>query len=272
MPQAGSDDDPAWDDPELRRLVVSLGLVDPAGGRRWMFEATPDFREQLHRLNRRVPTRSGPAPDGIFLTHAHIGHYVGLMFLGHESLGASGVSVHAMPRMAGFLTDNGPWSQLVEYGNIELRALRADSAVDLGNGLEVTPFLVPHRQEFAEVVGFRIDGPERSALFIPDIDSWEELEEAGTRIEDLIASVDVAYLDATFYANGEIPGRDMSGFPHPFIVHSMERLSSLPAAERDKVRFIHLNHTNPALRAGEELQAIEARGFHVAKEGEVFGL
>jgi len=272
VPQAGYDDDPAWADPDLRRLVVSLGLVDPVGGRRWMFEATPDFREQLHRLNRLEPKRSVPVPDGIFLTHAHIGHYVGLMFLGHESLGASGVPVQAMPRMTEFLRSNGPWSQLVAYGNIELRPLRADSTVDLGSGLEVTPFLVPHRQEFAEVVGFRIDGPERSALFVPDIDSWEELDEAGIRIEDLIASVDVAYLDATFYANGEIPGRDMTGFPHPFISRSMARFSSLPAAERDKIRFIHLNHTNPALREGKELRAIEARGFHVAKEGEVFPL
>ena len=272
VPQAGSDTDPAWADPDLRRLVVSLGLIDPVGGRRWMFEATPDFREQLHRLNRLTPTRSSPIPDGIFLTHAHIGHYVGLMFLGHESLGAAGVPVHAMPRMAGFLRDHGPWSQLVEYGNIELRALQADSAAQLGNGLEVTPFVVPHRQEFAEVVGFRIDGPKRSALFIPDIDSWEELDEAGTRIEDLIASVDVAFLDGTFFANGEIPGRDMSGFPHPFISHSMARLSSLPAAEREKIRFIHLNHTNPALREGEERRAIEAAGFHVAQEGEMVGL
>jgi len=272
VPQAGSDDDPAWADPALRRLVVSLGLVEPTGGRRWLFEATPDFREQLHRLNRLAPTRSAPVLDGVFLTHAHIGHYVGLMFLGHESLGAAGVPVHAMPRMTEFLRSNGPWSQLVEYGNIDLRSLWSDSAVDLGNGLEVTPFLVPHRQEFAEVVGFRIDGPDRSALFIPDIDSWEELDEAGTRIEDLISSVDVAYLDATFYANGEIPGRDMSGFPHPFISHSMARFSSLPAAERDKIRFIHLNHSNPALRDGEELRAIEAGGFHVAKEGEVFRL
>lgn len=272
VPQAGSDDDPAWADPDLRRLVVSLGLVDPASGRRWMFEATPDFREQLHRLNRTAPPRSGPGLDGIFLTHAHIGHYAGLIFLGHESLGASGVPVYAMPRMREFLQRNGPWSQLVRYGNIELRPLAADAAVDLGNGLKVTPFRVPHRQEYAEVVGFRIDGPNRSALFLPDIDSWEELDDAGSRIEDLIAAVDVAYLDATFYANGEIPGRDMSGFPHPFISHSMERFSGLPAAERDKIRFIHLNHTNPALREGKERRTIEARGFHVAKEGEVLEL
>lgn len=272
VPQAGSRDDPAWTNPGLRRLVVSLGLVDPATGRRWMFEATPDFREQLHRLNRVAPSESVPGLDGIFLTHAHIGHYTGLIFLGHESLGASGVPVYAMPRMADFLERNGPWSQLVRYENIELRALAAGSAVELGDGLRVTPFSVPHRQEYAEVVGYRIEGPNRSALFLPDVDSWQEMDEAGSRIEDLIASVDVAYIDATFYANGEIAGRDMSGFPHPFIAQSMERFSSLPSAERNKIRFIHLNHTNPALREGEERLKIETGGFQVAKEGELFEL
>jgi pyrroloquinoline quinone biosynthesis protein B len=188
------------------------------------------------------------------------------MFLGHESMGASGVPVYAMPRMGAFLARNGPWSQLVAYENIELRVLAAGEAVPLNERLTVTPFLVPHRQEFSEVVGYRIDGPRRSALFIPDIDGWEEWDEAGTRVEDMLADVDVAFLDATFYADGEIPGRDMSGFPHPFITHSMERFGPLPAEVRGRVRFIHLNHTNPALRSGSEARrAVEAAGFHVAE-------
>ena len=141
--------------------------------------------------------------------------------------------------------------------------------VVLNQRISVTPLLVPHRQEFSEVVGLRIEGPNRSVLFIPDIDSWEEWEETGTRIEDEIARVDVAYLDATFFANGEIPGRDMTGFRHPFITHSMERFRDLPDMERAKVRFIHLNHTNPALWADTEArQTIEANGFRVAEEGE----
>lgn len=266
VPQAGSTGAAGWHDPSRRRLVVSLGLVDPATGGRWMFEATPDFRLELERLDEVYPVEERPGLDGIFLTHAHIGHYTGLMFLGHESMGASGVPVYAMPRMREFLAANGPWSQLVDYRNIELRSLENGVPVRLTERLTVTPFLVPHRQEYAEVVGFRIDGPERSALFIPDIDSWEEWEARGTRIEGLLAGVDVAYLDATFYANGEIPGRNMSGFPHPFITHSMERFASLPAEVRGRVRFIHLNHTNPALWEGTDARrAIESGGFHVAE-------
>jgi pyrroloquinoline quinone biosynthesis protein B len=269
IPQAGSPDHPAWVNTDLRRRVVSLGLVEPATGQRWIFEATPDFREQLHLLDEIAPVDASPGLAGIFLTHAHIGHYTGLIFLGHESLGAREVPVFAMPGMRHFLSNNGPWSQLVGYGNIVLRALEAGTPVPLGDRLSVTPFLVPHRQEFAEVVGFRIEGPNRTVLFIPDIDSWEEWDAWGVSIEDEIASVDVAYLDATFFADGELPGRDMSGFPHPFIAHSMERFGALPEAERGKIRFIHLNHSNPAADPDAAVRAeIEAGGFFVAAEGE----
>jgi pyrroloquinoline quinone biosynthesis protein B len=241
-----------------------------------MFEATPDFREQLRALHEAPPrdVRSNALPvDGIFLTHAHMGHYTGLMFLGHESMGARGVPVYAMPRLAGFLETNGPWSQLVRLKNIEVRGLEAGSAVECGtSGVRVTPVVVPHRQEYSEVVGYRIEGPRRRVLFIPDIDSWEQWDAMGVRLEDELARVDVAYLDGTFFANGEIPGRDMTGFPHPFITRTMERLAGLPSRERAKVRFIHLNHTNPALWPGRERDAVEAAGFAVAEEGERVGL
>ncbi|PWE16963.1 pyrroloquinoline quinone biosynthesis protein PqqB [Marinicauda salina] len=273
-PQLGAFDDPAWDDPEARLYATSLGLVDHRTGERWLFEATPDMRPQVHALTVAAGARDdAPLLDGIFLTHAHIGHYAGLVFLGHESLGASGIVVHAMPRMAGFLRDNGPWSQLVAYGNIALSELAPGAAVDLGDEVSVTPFLVPHRQEFSEVVGYRIEGPEASALFLPDIDSWEDWDAMGVRIEDAIAEVDIAFLDATFFADGEIPGRDMSGFPHPFIRHSMDRFADLAAAERAKVRFIHLNHTNPARDPdGDAAQEIRARGFGLARRGETICL
>ncbi|MEM6645526.1 MAG: MBL fold metallo-hydrolase [Bacteroidota bacterium] len=270
VPQAGNTADAGWTDPAKRRHVVSLAVVDPVTRQRWLFDATPDLPEQLYHLDQIAPTDAPkPGLNGVFLTHAHIGHYTGLMYFGHEVMGAQQVPVHAMPRMADFLRTNGPWSQLVRYGNIDLRTLQADSAIVINDRLRVTPLLVPHRQEFSEVVGFRIEGPTASALFIPDIDSWEDWDAEGTRIEDEIAKVDVAYLDATFYANGEIPGRDMSGFPHPFITHSMERFADLPASEKAKVRFIHLNHTNPALWEGTEARrTIAENGFRVAVEGE----
>lgn len=271
VPQAGTKAHDAWK-AERKRHASCLAIVDPATSQRWLIDATPDFPEQLNLLDRLVPVLDRPGLAGIFLTHAHVGHYTGLMFLGHEVMGTKGIPVFAMPRMHSFLFTNGPWSQLVRYGNIHLQPLRAGVKVTLTSSLSITPILVPHRQEFSEVVGYRIDGPKSAALYIPDIDSWEQLDSMGTRIEDLIAAVDVAYIDGTFFENGEIPGRDMTGFPHPFITHSMKRFAALPEREKRKVRFIHLNHTNPALWQSAERRAIEAAGFRVAEEGERFRL
>jgi len=273
-PQAGSQDHEQWRDPQRTRTAACLAIVDPRSSKRWMIDCTPDFPEQLHALDEiAAPNGERPGLDGIFLTHAHIGHYTGLMFAGHEVMGSKDIPVFAMPRMREFLSTNGPWDQLVRYDNIVLRPLEDGAAVALAPGLSITPFLVPHRQEYTEVVGYRIDGPRRSVIFIPDIDSWEEFDEAGTRIESLIESVDVAFLDATFFSGDEMPGRDMSGFPHPFITHSMKRFAPLPESERAKVRFIHLNHTNPALwPTTDARKTLEAAGFRVAEELERFEL
>lgn len=270
VPQTGNHVHPGWTDPERAERVVSLGLVDPGSGERWLFEATPDLRSQWYTLDTMAGTRKQRTPDGVFLTHAHIGHYTGLMFFGHESLGAQDVAVYAMPRMARFLSDNGPWSQLVKYGNIALQPMAADSTMSVSERLRVTPIEVPHRQEFTEVVGYIVEGPSRRVLFIPDIDSWEEWD---TSLTDILATVDIAYIDATFYANGEIPGRDMSGFPHPFISHTMDVLASAADTTKAKIRFIHMNHTNPVLvRHSPERLAVLDAGFGIAVEGEIVEL
>jgi pyrroloquinoline quinone biosynthesis protein B len=268
VPQAGTKRPSAWRG-TARRRVVCIGIADPASRQRWMIEATPDFREQLHALDEMAPVEEAPGLDGLFLTHAHIGHYTGLMYLGHESMGAREVPVYAMPRLAEFLKRSGPWDQLVRLRNIRLIPIADRQPVRINPRMRVVPFVVPHRQDYSEAAGFRIEGSRRRALFIPDIDRWDDWDAQGVRIEDEIAGVDVAYLDGTFFAEGEIAGRDMSAFPHPTISSSMERLASLPGHERAKVRFIHLNHTNPALRRESPARRrIEAAGFKVAEEGE----
>ncbi len=269
VPQAGAKPDPNSEADEFKRHVVSLAIIDPETAERWMIDATPDFPAQLRALDRIAPVPETPGLRGIFLTHTHMGHYTGLMHLGHEAIGAQRVPVYAMPRMAEFLRTNGPWSQLVRLENIGIHPLSDGTPVHLNRRLSVTPVLVPHRQEYSEVVGYRIEGPARSVLFVPDIDRWDEWgrDRQGRRLEDELARVDVAYLDGTFFANREVDGRDMSSFPHPFITTTMERLGPLPARERAKVRFIHLNHTNPALRRESDARrAIEAAGFRVAEE------
>ena len=273
LPQAGCRREccrKAWADPRRGRRVSCLAIVDPQAPGRWLIDATPDFKDQLRALDALAPVPKSPGLDGIFLTHAHVGHYAGLMHLGREALGARGVPVHVMPRMQAFLSSNGPWDLLVRLGNIELLPMRDDVAVALSPRVRVTPFLVPHRDEYSETVGFRIEGPGRAVAYVPDIDKWETWDR---RLEDLVAGVDAAYLDGTFYAEGEIPGRSLTEVPHPLIVETMRRLDSLPKAERNKVRFTHLNHTNPALQDGSPAaRAIREKGFRIAEQGERFPL
>ncbi len=281
FPQAGCDKNccrQAWADPSLRRRVASLGVIDHATGQCWLFDCTPDFPSQLRMLDERYRLGSEPIPsqreppglEGIFLTHAHIGHYAGLIHVGREVMGADKIPTYAMPRMEKFLIGNGPWSQLVELENIVLKPMQAGTEVRLNRRLTVTPFLVPHRDEFSETVGFTIKGPSKSVTFLPDIDKWSRWDRS---IEKLIEQVDLAYLDGTFFENGEIPGRDMALIPHPFVAESINRFAALDETQRKKVRFIHFNHTNPVLQVGSKsAQEIKRAGMAIAVEGEVVGL
>jgi len=254
--------------PNPRFKVVSLGLVEAARGKSWLFEATPDMASQLAQLQNLNPSGGG-VPDGIFLTHAHIGHYSGLMYLGREAMNARQIPVYAMPRMKVFLENNGPWSQLVKLENVKLVSLNENEEVLLEPHLKVIPFCVPHRDEFSETVGYKISGPNKSVLFIPDIDKWQKWHRS---IVDEIRKVDYALLDATFFSGEEIGHRNIAEIPHPFVIESMQLFEHLPATEKRKIRFIHFNHTNPLLRNSDELQLLRNKGFNVAQFSDSFPL
>ena len=274
-PQIGNSDDTGWRDVSLKGHAASAALVDHQSGARYLFEATPDMREQLYTLDDIAPPQND-APlglTGVFLTHAHIGHYAGLMFAGHESAGTRELNVYTMPRMSEYLRSNGPWSQLVDFKNITLQPLTAGEITQLPDGLGVTPYKVPHRDEFSETVGFEIAGGFKSVLFLPDIDNWDAWENYGQTIEARLVEVDYAFLDATFYDNNELPGRDMSAIPHPRLKGSMDRFDKLSKSEQAKVRFIHLNHTNPARFEESDISKdIVRRGYKLAKAGERYCL
>jgi pyrroloquinoline quinone biosynthesis protein B len=271
-------------DPARRRLVTSLLLCDPRDGRRWLFDCTPDLGEQLERARGHPPARAlaDPRPplfEGLFLTHAHMGHYGGLLQLGREAYAAREVPTFVTPRMAGFLARNGPWSLLVEERVLVLRELLEGAPVELAPELSVVAFRVPHRDELSDTVGFEIRGPTLTLAYLPDIDKWERWDAPpgdaapARRIEELIARCDFALLDGSFFADGEIPGRGMQDIPHPFIAESIARFAALPPAERAKVFFTHLNHSNPAAEERSAARrAILAAGMQVLGEGRVFGL
>lgn len=252
-----------------RGLAVSLALLYKAP--EWiLFEASPSITEQVQQ----IPAEYDSLPTAVFVSHAHIGHYTGLQFFGREAANSANIPVACAPRMAQFLQSNGPWSQLCELNNIQIVPQKADSLLNFDEIAQgefgLISFLVPHRDEFSETLGFLIAGETKTALFIPDIDKWEKW---WIDIGQLLSLVDYAFIDGTFYDGKELPGRDMNEIPHPFVVESMARFDSLSAELKNKVYFIHLNHTNPLWRPeSEESLEVESRGYHIARRGQRFKL
>ncbi|MGB0952699.1 MAG: MBL fold metallo-hydrolase [Planctomycetota bacterium] len=244
--------------PEDAEPVASLAVMGDAA---WVLvDATPDLPQQVQAV--------GSLPDAIVLTHAHMGHYLGLAFLGREALGARGLPVYCSSRMADFLKAHGPWSQLVELGNIQLRTFEDGVPFDPIPGVRVKPWSVPHRDEFSDTFGFSFLTVKTRLFYLPDIDGWEDWP----RLDQVTLEHQVLLLDGTFYDNQELPGRDMSLIPHPRVPDSMRRLQGA-VEEGVQVLFLHLNHTNPLWDANSpQRQTLRRRGFDVAVRGQRFGL
>ena len=259
-----------FDTPDKDRQVVALGLIDNKHSKKYLFEATPDISRQMKSLKRNDIQNTNEMVDGIFLTHAHMGHYTGLMYLGKEATDAKNVNVFAMPRMKKYLETNGPWSQLVSHKNIVLTEIENEQSISLTPNIKVTPLLVPHRDEYSETVGYKIKGPNKSVLFIPDIDKWSKWDK---NIIEEIKKVDYAFLDATFYSGKELNNRDISQIPHPFIIESLETFKELDLQERKKIIFIHFNHTNPVIDLhSKAAKNVLNQGFVIGKINDVYEL
>jgi pyrroloquinoline quinone biosynthesis protein B len=249
--------------PQPNEYVSSLGIYNDTSA--YLIDATPDLVIQAQHLERvaRSPIK------GIFLTHAHMGHYTGLIHLGREAANTRKTEVFAMPRMSEFLTNNGPWDQLIALENIQLTLLTANKQLLVDQSINITPLLVPHRDEYSETVGFLISGRRRKLLYIPDIDKWGVWNHS---LKLLLKEVDFALIDGTFLKDGEI-NRPMSEIPHPFITETASLLASLKTEEKNKVWFTHFNHTNPARFAfNKDRIELEAEGYHFASFGTEFNL
>ncbi len=269
----------ARQDPHARRWIASLALIFPDRGKVYLLDATPDLREQLAALTdvrQPPPDRVDRAPlAGVFLTHAHIGHYLGLAFFGFEAIHTQGLPVFCTPRMASFLRQNGPWSQLVDLGNIAVQEIGA-AGVMLEERVRVQALPVPHRDEFSDTVAFKLSGPQKTLLYVPDTDAWHTWNPS---LREILVGVDFALLDGTFYSLDELPGRDITQVKHPLIRDSMTLLAGVVptgAAQETpttQVFFTHLNHSNPALDPESAARReITSRGFAVLAEGQEFAL
>jgi pyrroloquinoline quinone biosynthesis protein B len=248
--------------------VSSLGVSNLKHDTNYIIDATPNINFQLIDLiGNADPSKK---LNGIFLTHAHMGHYAGLLNFGRESLNSKNIPLYLMPKFYNFILNNGPWNQLVKLNNIKLNKIYNREKVILHNNLSFTPIQVPHRDEYSETVGYIIESIHKKALYIPDIDKWAKWE---VSIVEMIKSVDYAFLDGTFFDKKEINNRDISEIPHPFIIESLKLFEGLDGSEKSKVYFIHLNHTNPVLNSeSSEYKKVISAGFNIAKTGMEFFL
>jgi pyrroloquinoline quinone biosynthesis protein B len=250
------------------RYVASLALVEPESERFWLVDATPDITRQVDLIDHPAfRERAGQRRpfDGIFLTHAHIGHYLGLALLGNEGMGIRDTPAYCTAAMAAFLADNAPWSLLVDQGRIVPTVLEPGRWHEIDGSFRVQPITVPHRDEFADTVGFVFQGERASLLYVPDINSWEAWDRD---VEQMVAAVDVALLDGSFYSLDELPGRTIDDVPHPLMPLTMDRLQGVIDRGESRVVFTHLNNSNPALdEGGPEAMEVVRRGFEIAREG-----
>jgi pyrroloquinoline quinone biosynthesis protein B len=250
---------------------ASLGIHDKETGALVLVEATPAVEPQLALLQARSGERNrGRAPvDAVLLTHAHIGHYLGLAHFGREVAATDRLPVFVSPRLGDFLRSNGPWSQLVDLNQIVLGEVAPGQPFEPVPGVRVTALPVPHRDEFSDTMAFRIEAGNSRVLFVPDVDAWDR--DPGL-LERLLDGVTAAFVDATFYDGRELPGRDLSTIPHPLMTDTMDRLAAWGREHPGALAFIHLNHTNPALRDPAIRETITGRGFRVAEQGETLPL
>jgi pyrroloquinoline quinone biosynthesis protein B len=256
----------AWKNSSLRCFVSSIVILK--GKDCYFFDITPDFKYQYKMIEDYLGHR--PNIKGIFITHAHTGHYSGLLELGLESMNTDSLPLYVMPRMKLFIEKNAPFTQLIELQNINIINLKENLPIDIDNKIKVIPFQVPHRNEFSETVGFTIQTKSKSVLYIPDIDSWDKWK---INIIDLIKKHTLAFLDGTFYDKKELKNRNIIDIPHPAIKESMNKFSPLGIMDRKKVNFIHLNHTNNAIREDSpERKKIENEGYNIALDGMVYSI
>ena len=259
----------AYADPARREYAACLAIVDGRGEEEavWLIDVTPDVKYQLNLLagvlgpHPKRPNRLRQ-PKGIFLTHAHMGHIGGLAQLGPEAMAVEALPVYAAPGLVRLLRETRLWRPLVE--KLALIPLAAGETVTLADGLWVTAVAVPHRDEWdAGTYAFRVQGPARSLLYVPDIDGWEQWPEA----HEQVAGVDIALVDATFYSRDELGGRPPVA--HPLVPHTLSLFANLAG----RLVLTHFNHTNSTLDAdSRERAAVLAAGAQIAHTGQVFVL
>ena len=256
VPQIGCDCSnclSARKNPKQKLFGPSIAILDKEKQYCYLIDATPDIRDQLELVKSILPkvkTQEKIPISGIFLTHAHFGHVSGLWMLGKECIDAQDITVFCSSKMSDFLVNNHPFSHLLNR-NLDLFCMKKNHKYPIED-FWITSFPVPHRDEYADTVGYIIER-NKKLLYLPDLDYWTD------DLIKLVESVDIALIDGTFYSKDELPGRN--DVPHPPIKDTITLLDPL----KTEIYFTHFNHTNLILsEKGNERKEILRKGFKLA--------
>ena len=227
-----------------------LAVVDARDEKKnvFLFDATPDIKHQLLMLKEFLGPFPGRKhrfnpPDAIFLTHAHLGHIGGLPLLGPEAMAVNKLPVFASNELVDLLQETNLWRPVVE--NLDLRPFSPNNPIQLTNQLTLTPIPVPHRDEWqVGTFAFLLNGLNQTVLYLPDIDGWQQWEAA----RSVLADIDVAIVDASFFSLDELNGRPPVA--HPLILDTLAFFADWPG----ELILTHFNHTNPVLIRGSEAE------------------
>lgn len=252
---------------EQASFPVALGITD--GSSNHLIEATRFLGQQLSIWGQ-------SEVDNVLLTHAHFGHVDGLGLFGKETMNAKGVGLHISSEMEHLVDRTPQWALMVDQGVFSPQAFHDGDALQLSPHVTIQPIRVPHRDELSDMHAFVVRGPNRSLLFLPDHDTWEETlgRHNATSIRSWLRSlrVDIALIDGTFWSSDELAGRNQENVPHPPVSKTLEMLGSRKEGDPEFL-FIHLNHTNPLYGAGSEAtQLLQTSGWGIARQGQRFEL
>tara|TARA_B100000614_G_scaffold259021_1_gene282664 strand:+ start:605 stop:1453 length:849 start_codon:yes stop_codon:yes gene_type:complete len=228
-----------------------------------LFDATRNLGEQLEIWQENLPSH-------VWLTHAHFGHVDGLGLFGRETIGAKGIILHVSQQMQKLIQSTPQWAIMLEQGVFTLDVFSTGEAIDCGSE-SIIPLLIPHRDELSDMHAFVVRGRNKSMLYLPDHDSWEQtLSMYGCKlIREWFEKfdIDTALVDGTFWSQHELSGRLQDEVPHPPVSQTIAHLGSRLPTDAE-VFFIHLNHTNPLYdRTSSAYGTVESMGWKIGEQG-----
>ena len=248
-------------------------------GKDWyVIGAGPDVRHQIESF---PPLRPGPQPRqsplrGVLLPDAELDHTIGLP----ELREGGSLDVYATAPVLAALDDAFPVRRLLDaYTTARWFEVSVGVPLPLEDGrLNVLAFPTgDKRPRYAAGcaadgcwrVGYSIVDAESGgvAVFAPSVGHWSP------ELGDAVAHADCAFVDGTFWTDGEMDTVGSSRLPAAGAGHlpisgpagSALRLAECPARRRV---YVHLNNTNPVLDVqSPERRLLEELGLEVGQDG-----